>query len=585
MARIPVSFPPPARREYSLPPNFTLEHTPSQLSKKDGYDLNPKDIAATLQTDPNLKDFYDAGTLKEVENVLNPQDTESPHDPYNFSEIPVSSLEASEPPSVGSIAATAATAANVPYPPLPVTDPQTMSTADFIKMMAAHDSEAPVASDIETDLNQELQSTDDYLSELLQKNTINGSAPEKAKDESKIVDFLNKDDVATTEKVPIHLPLSDIVNTELPLVIVSKLTDPRLNLSIEKYIYDNYPDPKNPLNKFARRLFLYKNSNCVVLGKNQNIFRETNLHLASTYSTPILRRFSGGGTVVHDLGNLNFSFICLKEDFSRTAFTTELIKNWNLTLQNRKLANAFELDINEKGDMIRKSDKKKISGSAFQISRGKSLHHGTMLLNSDLHTLGKLIKVDRERLSSICDRATNSIPSPVANTNMDQSTFVELCVDSFVGKFGVPTNLQSKIDKMQMDNLYLVKTHNIEAQLLKIDDLTELPSEVMETYEQLRSWEWTFGKSPRFQMEFTLDSSKINLKFDVNQGRVIGLEFDKDDDDTRLDNLIAALSSKDTIVNFSGPGIGRFILDPALKKELAWRIDQCANYERMGITH
>lgn len=567
-----------SRRLYSLPSNFTLSRPAASQSQmgRNAYDLDPKDIAATLQNDPNLADFFDAETLKDVERATDPHaaDAAEPYDPYDLSALPVSSADSG-----------LKSPADAPL----ASSPQTMSTEEFIKMMAASELPGAGPSSCVDDLN--IPSSDDYLSEMLQKQADRTStpapvpalAPAPVAQESEIIRFLNKDDVGSPSRLPTQLPLESLVNTELPLVVVSKLTDPRLNLSIEKYIYDHYPDPKDPLNRFARRLFLYKNSNCIVLGKNQNIFREINLRLASTYSTPVLRRFSGGGTVVHDLGNFNFSFICLKEDFSRTAFTTELINNWNSTLQNRNIPGAFELDINEKGDMIRKHDKKKISGSAFQISRGKSLHHGTMLLNSDLHTLGKLIKLDEARLSSIQDRATKSIPSPVTNTNMDQNTFVELCIDSFVGKFGVPTNLRSKIEKLKVDNLHLVRSHNIEAQLLKIDDVTELPAEILETYDQLCSWDWTFGKSPRFQMGFSLEAEKLKLKFDVNQGRVVGLEFDKDDDDHRLDDLLHALSTKENVVNFSGPSVSKYISDDNLQKQLAWRIDQWTDYKRIGV--
>lgn len=573
LLRPPALAPAASGRLYSsLPASFSVSRQAASQTGRTGYELDPKDIADTLQNDPNLAAFFDADTLKEVERAAKAPaaDAAEPYDPYDLSALPVSAGDAGPAGLVG---------------PADSAGPQTMSTEAFVRMMAA--SEAPGVGPASGVDDADVLSSDDYLSEMLQQQPDGGSAAAVAAaamaEESKITRFLRKDEVGSPSRLPTHLPLKSLVGTELPLVVVSKLTDPRLNLSIEKYIYDNYPDPKDPLNRFARRLFLYKNSNCVVLGKNQNIFREINLRLASTYSTPILRRFSGGGTVVHDLGNFNFSFICLKEDFSRTAFTTELVNNWNSALHSRKIPGAFELEINEKGDMIRKLDKKKISGSAFQISKGKSLHHGTMLLNSDLHTLGRLIKLDESRLSSIQDRATKSIPSPVTNTNMDQNTFVELCIDSFVGKFGVPTDLGSKIEKLKVDNLHLVRHHNIEAQLLKIDDMTELPAEILETYDQLCSWDWTFGKSPRFQMDFTLEDGNMKLKFDVNQGRVVGLEFDKDDDDHRLDDLVLALSTKDNVVDFSGPSVSKFVSDANLRRQLAWHIDQCTDYKRIGV--
>lgn len=566
------------KRFYTIPPNFTLSTEPNKTKDGKGYDLNIHDIKDTLDNDPSLKYFFDKDTLKELENLENPDLNNSDvNDPYDFSNISMSPYSDPTPIINDNLNKN-------PY--IPINEPQTMTTEDFIKMMKSDPSNS---LSIENDSN--IPSTDDYLENAFQNYQNTNSSVDKMPKSTvdgltKIKTFLHKDDTPMFDKLPNLMNIKDIINSELPLILVSKLKDPRLNLSIEKFIYDNYPNPKDPLNKFARRLFLYKNSNCIVLGKNQNIFREINLRLASTYSIPILRRFSGGGTVVHDLGNYNFSFICSKNDFSRTTFTTELIKTWNNYYNLNEPHGSFELDINEKGDMINKNDKMKISGSAFQISKGKSLHHGTMLLHSDLSTLGKLLKLDKKRLDSIKDKATNSIPSPIKNCNIDEDLFINICVDSFTKKFGVPTNLENFVKKSKFNNLDLIKHDSFECQIFKIDDLTELPTEVTETYNQLKDWDWIFGKTPRFQMEFTIDNDNISLKFDINQGRIISIEVDNtDDNDTRLDDLFDALSNKENIVKFSGKSVGKYIKDDSLRRELAWRIDQAMDFDRVGIVN
>ncbi|KGK35134.1 hypothetical protein JL09_g5716 [Pichia kudriavzevii] len=202
--------------------------------------------------------------------------------------------------------------------------------------------------------------------------------------------------------------------------------------------------------------------------------------------------------------------------------------------------------------MVRKSDMKKVSGSAFQISKGRSLHHGTMLLNSDLKVLSKLLKIDPVRKANITDRATSSIPSPVTNTNIPPEVFIDVSVNSFLEKFGLPTNLESKINKHDFDNLKVLKTGNLEVQVLKINDLLDLPSEIWDTYKQLKSWDWIFGKTPRFQIVMSLDNNTLSLKFDVDKGRIISMEYDsKFENDNRLAELTTALSSKHTPVYFS----------------------------------
>lgn len=563
------------KRVYSLPPNFSVSQN-LKNNKSNSYQLNIEDITDTLENDPNLENFYGPEVLNEINQSKN-QNKEGIYDPYDFSSLPVD-------PELDS------------NPFLPDNAPRTMSTEEFQKMMAKENTSSAPKKSITHD---DVVSTDEYLSQMINAK-IDDIKPENTKGNKQsdnefkkenpfhklkyITEFLKKDDIPSYQQPQAQLSLKDLVLSELPLVIVSKLSDPRLNLSIEKYIYDNLPDPRKPINKFVKRLFLYKNSNCIVLGKNQNIYREINLRLASTYSIPILRRYSGGGTVVHDLGNYNFSFMCSKDDFNRTFFTGELIKKWNEYLKYASPSrNLFSLSLNSKGDMVRECDEKKISGSAFQISKGKSLHHGTMLLNSDLNTLGKLLKVNNNRLESITDKATNSIPSPIVNTNMNEDVFVELCIDSFVSKFGVPTNLSSKVEKLNKNNLSLIKHENSEVQILKIDDLTDLPSEIHDTYRELQSWDWIFGKSPRFQIHFIIDSGNMDLKFIVDKGRVISLEWDsRKESEDRLADLIKALLDKEIVVKFSTSSISKFIKDPKLMNELSWHIDQSVKLENIG---
>lgn len=536
-------------RNYSLPPNFTIGGPTNTKSQQDSFHLRQQDIADTLKYDPNLAGFYDP---ESYESSIT-SDSSSHLDPFDLSDIsqtPISS-ENSQIPSYA--------------PSIDLSNgPQTMTTEDFMRLM-----ENEVHGiDPDVYIKQSTQS-----STPITKQTLSTSISNPPTNNSQLKEFLHNDDIAHFDKFPNLIEPHEILNTELPLIVISKFTDPRLNLSIEKYVYDNYPSPKDPINKFSRRLVLYKNSSCIVLGKNQNVYREINLRLASALSIPILRRFSGGGTVVHDLGNVNFSFMCSKDDFSRTQYTSELINAWNTMFPNDIL------EINNKGDMIRSCDQKKISGSAFQISKGKSLHHGTMLLNSDLKTLSKLLKIDPNRKNAIKDRATNSIPSPVINTNIDTNSFIDIATKAFVSKFGVPTNLTSKLNKLNYSNLSLIRVNNIEAQILKLNDLNSLPEEVWQTYSQLQSWDWTFGKSPRFQMDVSIEN--LQLTFDVNQGRIVGLEYNEKD--PRLIKLIEALSTKDQIVNFSNVSLANYIHDKPFLQQLSWKIDQSLNYKNIGI--
>ena len=105
------------------------------------------------------------------------------------------------------------------------------------------------------------------------------------------------------------------------LVYISKVTNPFLNLAMENYIFTK--------SKESRILFLYCNEPCVVIGRNQNPIVECNLMHLQKHNIPVIRRYSGGGTVYHDLGNLNYSLMTPKSEFKRNkgvSFLKEALK-------------------------------------------------------------------------------------------------------------------------------------------------------------------------------------------------------------------------------------------------------------------
>jgi len=83
------------------------------------------------------------------------------------------------------------------------------------------------------------------------------------------------------------------------LCIISPYTNPYFNLAAEEYL----------LQSFQEDLFLlYRNRPSIVVGKHQNTLAEINLPFVQENEILVARRITGGGTVFHDLGNLNFAF-------------------------------------------------------------------------------------------------------------------------------------------------------------------------------------------------------------------------------------------------------------------------------------
>lgn len=138
-----------------------------------------------------------------------------------------------------------------------------------------------------------------------------------------------------------------------PYYILSPSNDPYFNLAADEYFMRNLSTENTAY------LFLYSNTDSVVLGKNQNVFEEVHWDYLQHNEVKICRRISGGGCVVHDMENLNFSFIAAYSDRELNGYEhstkklTETLNDLSVAcyIDDRK---AIRLSINDK----------KISGSA-----------------------------------------------------------------------------------------------------------------------------------------------------------------------------------------------------------------------------
>ena len=223
---------------------------------------------------------------------------------------------------------------------------------------------------------------------------------------------------------------------------ISRQHDPFLNLSIEHYLLQKTPPD-------SRIIFLYVNCPCVVIGRNQNPWLETNLSSLKRGKSPslapgdasirdeilLVRRRSGGGAVFHDEGNINYSVICPSSAFKRdkhAEMVTKAIRKFNdrarvnerhdIVLDqgkpkpSEKLAhlNIADMHTSRYVDDDPEHPSLKVSGSAYKLTRQRSLHHGTCLLHSD-----RIALISQYLRSSarpfLKARGVESVRSPVSN--------------------------------------------------------------------------------------------------------------------------------------------------------------------------
>jgi len=176
------------------------------------------------------------------------------------------------------------------------------------------------------------------------------------------------------------------------LVDVEYRDNPFMNLAVEEAIPRMVGEGKSP-----STVRFWHNSNTIVIGCFQSAKLEVNMDACKETGTEIVRRFTGGGAVYHDSGNLNYA-ISLRKGH-------RLVPNQNLQSVFQRLSEGaveglrklgVEAEFQPVNDI--QVDGKKVSGAAGSIRWNSIFHHGCILVGSDLSILGKVLNVPRVKL-------------------------------------------------------------------------------------------------------------------------------------------------------------------------------------------
>jgi lipoate---protein ligase len=260
-------------------------------------------------------------------------------------------------------------------------------------------------------------------------------------------------------------------------------TDPYFNLAAEEYF----------LKYFQEDFFmLWRSRPSVVVGKHQNALAEINHEFVRENQIPVARRLSGGGTVFHDPGNVNFTFIRNVANISEVNF-----KIFTVPVVEALKKLGIDAYTTGRNDLV--IEDKKISGNAEHIHRNRVLHHGTLLFNSRLEALKGALKVD---LSKFEDKAVQSNRSEVTNI----ANYLPKPIS--VGEF---TNfLFGEISK----NYTEFRVYELTAA-----DITAIEKLSIEKYQ---TWDWIFGYSPRYRFTNKLETEngEIQISLLVEKGYI-----------------------------------------------------------------
>lgn len=239
-------------------------------------------------------------------------------------------------------------------------------------------------------------------------------------------------------------------------------TDPSFNLAAEQYVFDSLP-------KDRTWFMLWQNDRAVIIGKYQNTAAEINEGYVREQGIKVVRRLSGGGAVYHDMGNLNYTFITDAPEVERInmkLFCEPVVE----TLKEFGVA----AEINGRNDIT--VDGKKFSGNSQYIKNGRVMHHGTVMLDSDLDVIERVLSTDAEKVSS---KGIKSVRSRV--TNIMEHAVPGTDLESFRAAF-----LKKVCGNAEASEYVLTE-----------EDISHI-EEIRQT--RYACWDWNFGRSPACSM-------------------------------------------------------------------------------------
>lgn len=282
------------------------------------------------------------------------------------------------------------------------------------------------------------------------------------------------------------------------LILQSVSQDVYQNLALEDWIHDTL-DLEN-----RQILFLWRNSSAVVIGRHQNPWQECNLKMMRQKGIKLARRRSGGGTVYHDLGNINLTFFTTRKKYER-------MENLRLIVKALKaLRPQLDVQATTRCDLLLNGIYK-ISGTAAKLGRTAAYHHCTLLCNTDKHILSSALK---SPYTGIKSNATQSVPALVKNLlEEDPSLTHEMLLDAIAEEYA---------SHYHADNCITV---------INPDDEKEFPG-INSKAKELQAWDWIYGKTPKFSINKCLnivnEQSCLDLKInmDIKNGKIETFDID-----------------------------------------------------------
>jgi lipoate-protein ligase A len=264
----------------------------------------------------------------------------------------------------------------------------------------------------------------------------------------------------------------------------------RLNLILSpfEFIQDNLTLEQFLMMGDENFLLLYRNHNCIVIGRNQVLYSEVALKELQTHDIPVFRRNSGGGAVFLDEGTLNYAFI------TNYNYSTSSYSYFNQIIIRALYKIGFR-NIIEKGCNIYHGSSK-ISGTAQYKRKDRFIHHGTLLIDTNLQLMYNVFS------QSKCYTTRAKRSDPVQTENL------------------ININPKPTLYDFERKIIHFLEKNYCYEKIVLSEEGFEYVKNRRKNFEDKL---WTFGSSPKYKFFneiFLPDGEKIKVTFEVNNGKV-----------------------------------------------------------------
>lgn len=276
------------------------------------------------------------------------------------------------------------------------------------------------------------------------------------------------------------------------IYIEPKSTDIAFHLAAEEYAAKNFTQEQSVF-------MFWRTEKCCIIGRYQIAAAEIDLQAAHSLGIGICRRSSGGGAMFSDPENIMYTLV---SPFNRSSDDPRKIEREKFAEPMARALIKMGVPAVVEGRNDITAEGRKFSGLAQYAVKNKLCSHGSLLYNSDLDMLARLLNPDPEKIIS---KAVSSVKSRVVNISKYFNP--KISTDDFLArlKFNLFEETETETE---------TKTENYEFTEHDIKQINIIRSE------KYANPDWTTGASPKFSFHSAkrFPAGKIEIFLDVERG-------------------------------------------------------------------